>query len=251
MIPGIGIDRTGFQTDIHLGEPEPVPHVTKVYAHMVRQQLLPEIPDSHAIIGMLGSGFSAIDVPSVRIRYKLNGEWREDDAPIVRHTDDQLEIALPISKQVAHSFELTDIGYFENGSFIRMSSSFFQATKYPYRPFAARNYGRAFQIDGIQKEDISIRRYALNLAQKFESHPGPIRPHSQAEGRRLYGMTPGEAVDMQTPMGYVQRPWRSLSPGYGPVQEYGSMGYGSMGTGSMDRAVQQAMLQRTKGARVP
>ena len=246
MHPGNGIDhRTGFQTDVHLGEPEPVPHVTKVYAHMVREQLLPEIPDSHAVIGMLGSGFSAIDVPVLRIRYKLNGAWREDDAPITKHTDGHLEIALPISKQVVHSFELTDLGYFESGDFVTMSHSFFQATKHPYRPFSERRYGRAF------KDPDSVRRYALNLAQKFEGPPGPMRPHSQAEGLRFYGMTPGEAVDLQTPMGYVQRPWRSLSPGYGPVQEYGSMGYGSMGTGSMDRAVQQAMLQRTKGSQVP
>ncbi len=246
MRPGNGIDhRTGFQTDIHLGEPDPVPHVTNVYAHMVKQQLLPEIPDSHAIIGMRGSGFSAIDVPVLRIRYKLNGDWREDDAPILNHTDGQLEIALPISKQVVHLFELTDIGYVENGELVTMSHSFFQAKKRPYRPFSDRRYGRAFQdLD-------SVRRYALNLAQKFEGPPGPMRTHSQAEGLRLYGMLPGEAVDLQGPMGYLQRPWRSLSPGYGPVQEYGSMGYGSMGTGSMDRAVQQAMLQRTKGSQVP
>ena len=279
MTRGIGIDhRSGFQSDIYLGQPEPVVHVMQVYAHMVREQLLPEIPDSHAVIGMTGSGFSAIDTPSMRIRYKLNGGFREDDAPIIKHSDDRIEIALPISKQVAHEFELTDIGYFENGGLISISHSFFQATEFPYRPFSERNYGHAFEPRGD-----SVRRYALNLAQKFSGHPGPIRPHSQADGIRYAGRTDtgiftgeviltggsvgraarryaggmagvggvADVVNMEGTMGYLQRPWRNLRVGYGPVQEYGSMGYGSMGDGSMDQAVQQAMLQRTKGSKVP
>lgn len=205
---------------------------------MIKERLLPEIPDSHAVLGMTGSGFSAIDTPTLRIRYKLNGNWREDDAPIIKHTDEQLEIALPISKQVAHGFELTDIGYYENGDLISLSRSFFLATKYPYRPFGARNY-------------------ALNLSQKFDGHPGPMGPHSQAEGIRRYaggmqgvGSLP-DLVNMEGSMGYLQRPWRNLRVGYGPVQEYGSMGYGSMGDGSMSMAVQTAMRQRTRKAKLP
>jgi len=253
MHPGNGIDhRTGFQSDIHLGEPWPVPHVAKVYAHMVRRQLLPEIPDSHAVLGMIGSGFSAIDAPSMRIRYRLNGEWRDDDALILEHTDDRLEIALPISKQVVHDFELGDIGYYEDGALESIAHSFFQAVRRPYHPFATLDYGRAFEPRSISSDDASnVRKYALNLAQKFEGPPGPIRPRSQAGGIRRYAMTPDEYVDMVGPMGYLQRPWRNLRVGYGPVQEYGSMGYGSMGDGSMSMAVQQAMLQRARKARLP
>jgi hypothetical protein len=222
--PGIGIAPNGFQADIHLGEPEPVPNVTKVYAREA---------DGKFILGMRGSGFSAIDDDHIAILFQFNGgDIQQTLVPARILIDNQIELELPVTRKSAPEFAILDIGYLEGGQIATLSHSFFQIVPRPYFPFGLRKYG-------------------LSTLQKFDGISMSVRPHSQAEGIRRYAMTPKEAVEMQGPMGYLQRPWRNLRPGFGPVQEYGSMGYGSMGSGSMDQAVQQAMLQRTRGSKVP
>lgn len=149
-----------------------------------------------------------------------------------------------------------------------------------------------------------FRNYGLSTGQKFEGDSPSLRPHSQAEGIRRYGvweavdvpkvppprgketvplgyqkyrgptmgrkrtkkafrryggaisgvggvesMTLAQVVNMEASAGFANRPWRSLQPGMGPVQEYGSMGYGSMGVGSMDQSVQGAKKGITRGAK--
>ncbi len=200
-----------------------IPYVIKVYAKEV---------DGKFVIGMIGNGFSAITQDHLTIRYRFNGEVLQSDAPMLKHLDNRMEIELPITKKTAPDFALVDISMVAN--------SFFEAVPNPYYPFG-------------------LRKYSLSLTQKFDGQALPVRNDSLALGRRYAVsrvasaapalMSPAQALEMQGPMGYLQRAWRSLAPGFGPVQEYGSMGYGSMGTGSMDQAVQTAMLQRTKGAR--
>lgn len=62
-----------------------------------------------------------------------------------------------------------------------------------------------------------------------------------------FGMLPGTPIDGEP----VRRQGRSLEPGMGPVQTYGSLGYASMGIGSMDQAIQQAMKRRYAGQGQP
>lgn len=224
MYPGNGIAPSGLQADIWLGEPPPVPNVSKVYAREA---------DGKFILGMRGSGFSAIDEDFLVILFRMgDGDYQQAQVPARVMIDDQIEVELPLSQKNAPEFILSDIGFVDGGEIFSLSHSFFQLVPRPYTPFGLRKYG-------------------LNVLQKFDGPSGPLRPNSQALGIRRYAMTPGEMVESEGPMGYLQRPWRNLRPGYGPVQEYGSMGYGSMGTGSMDQAVQQAMLQRTRGSKVP
>lgn len=119
-----------------------IPAVKHVYSHKVKRQLMPEISDSHGVIGMTGSGFGY--VPDVLvIRYRIGtGEWRIDRAPILSRSDGSLEFAVPVSASVLPGFALGDIGFYVNGDIVSFAGSFFANLPRPWNPFAKRRrYG--------------------------------------------------------------------------------------------------------------
>ncbi len=124
-----------------------------------------------------------------------------------------------------------------------------------------RRYGRGTRLEssspkptgGGSRTDTGIFTGEVILT----GHPPKMGRKRSKKAFRRYGgaiggvesMTLAQVVNMEGSAGFANRPWRSLQPGMGPVQEYGSMGYGSMGVGSMDQSVQGAKKGLTRGAK--
>ena len=261
-----------YPAPLYVEEEYPIPVVRHVYAHRVKRQLLPEIPDSFGVIGMTGSGFDNVPDALV-ISYRIGtGAWRSDKAVILTRDDGNMEIAIPVSDKVLSGFALSDIGYYMNETFVSFGASFFSTVPRPWNPFVRRRRFGAACISSINRDVPSIRGerrlYAsteppeAEYAEQFAAPP-PLRP---LQASKMMQMFPPNRMLEDNRMGKwhrmegepTGRQFGTPPPGWagnggvaqvslavarggereGPraVQTYGSLGYASMGDGSMDMA---------------